>query len=360
MTQSINEIRDLLNQLEEADKNNDDKLYKDTLNKISNSTKSLEKRKKSSKKVIFYKKKHLKKTKIRVRVIEKINKIAKVPLEALKTLKGNISKKVSSFFEGIGKKVTAAKEFVDKKVKNVKLKLESAKHLLKRKKRRLKARARIIKRVSKTRLKLLRSQIATKSNSLGFTNLRQKATIVGLTAENLLLKGAVNVKDKIDATKIIIVDKKRIAKRKIKRVVKGARKTIKHVTVDQVVELKRKIVAFKNKFMKKIKFELKDKDGLVGRIKLKLTGKFNKIKSVPANFIEGLKAKFGKPKGKHFADPSEARRKAMREFFRKYLSTSDEKISQNQEEINRLIEQREELRSQLTGQELEEVRARTM
>ena len=53
MTQSINEIRDLLNQLEEADKNNDDKLYKDTLNKISNSTKSLEKRKKSSKKVIF-------------------------------------------------------------------------------------------------------------------------------------------------------------------------------------------------------------------------------------------------------------------------------------------------------------------
>ena len=125
MTPDINEMRELLNQLEEAERKKDDELYKNTAKKLAEKARSLEKQKKS-KKVIFHKKKHLRKSKIRVRVINKVVRIAKMPLIALKNLKNKITSKVRN----IGNKIT-------EKVNNVKVKLQEKKHLINRKKRRI-------------------------------------------------------------------------------------------------------------------------------------------------------------------------------------------------------------------------------
>ena len=52
MTPDINEMRELLNQLEEAERKKDDELYKNTAKKLAEKARSLEKQKKS-KKVIY-------------------------------------------------------------------------------------------------------------------------------------------------------------------------------------------------------------------------------------------------------------------------------------------------------------------
>lgn len=357
MTPDINEIRELLNQLEEAEKNKNDELYKNTAKKIAEKAHSLE-MKKNKKKIIFHKKKHLRKSNIRVRIINKVTKIARMPLEGLKKLKDTIKSKVSKFFGNIKDKVNS-----------VKVILQEKKHLIKRKKRRLVARVRIIKRVSKKRLQLLKKQIEVKSNSIRFTNLKQKAILAGLTVENVALKGAVAVKDKIDKAKITIIDKKNLAKRQIKRKFEKSKKFIKHITVDQLKKLRDNILELKNKIVKKVKHQISDKKKLAGRIKLKITRKISKIKTVSIEKYNELKQKISNVldlnntyEGKHYADSSQTRREAMREFFKRHLnSTKEEILKRNQEQIDLKRAQNEQLRSELRGEELEEpVRSRVM
>ena len=352
MTPDINEIRELLNQLEEAEKKKNDELYKNTAKKIAEKAHSLEK-KKNKKKIIFHKKKHLRKSNIRVRIINKVTKIARMPLEGLKKLKNTIKSKVSNFFGKIKNNITD-------KVNSVKVTLQEKKHLIKRKKRRIVARVRIIKRVSKKRLQLLKKQIEVKSNSIGFTNLKQKAILAGLTVENVALKGAVAVKDAVNKAKITIIDKKNLAKKQIKRKFEKSKRFIKHITVDQLKKLRDNIIELKNKIVKKVKHEISDKRKIAGRIKLKITGKITKIKTVSIEKYNELKERISSIlsnsyEGKHYADSSQARRNAMREFFKKHLNSSNEEIiKRNQEQIDLMRAQNVELLSELRGEEIEE------
>lgn len=354
MTPDINEMRELLNQLEEAERKKDDELYKNTAKKLAEKARSLEKQKKS-KKVIFHKKKHLRKSKIRVRVINKVVRIAKMPLIALKNLKNKITSKVRN----IGNKIT-------EKVNNVKVKLQEKKHLINRKKRRIVAQIRVIKRVSKKNLSLLKKQIEVKKSSVGFTNLRQKATIAGLTVENLALRGAVAAKNAINNAKVKIIDKKNIAKKQIRRKYNKAKRVIKHATVDQVKKLKENIVGLKNKVVASVKHQISDKKRVAGRIKLKISRKVTKVKTVSIERLKELKKKIKKGlsfessyKGRHYADSSESRRRAMREFFKNHLSTTKEELLRNQGKIDLMRAQNEELLNEFRGEEVgESVRSR--
>lgn len=348
MIQDINELIELVNQLAEAGKKKDYELYQNTAKKLAEKARSLEKLKKS-KKVIFYKKKHLRKSKIRVRVINKVVRIAKMPLIALKNLKNKITSKVRN----IGNKIT-------EKVNNVKVKLQEKKNLINRNKKRIVGRIRVIKRVSKKNLSLLKKQIEVKKNSVGFTNLRQKATIAGLTVENLALRGAVASKNAINNAKVEIIDKKNVAKKQIRRKYNKAKRVIKHATVDQVKKLKENIVGLKNNAVTSVKYQISDKRKVAGRIKLKISRKVTKVKTVSIERLKELKKKIKKGlsfessyKGSHYADSSESRRRAMQEHFKNYLNATKEGLSKNEEKINLMRAQKEQLLNEFRGAEIE-------
>ena len=80
MDKNIENIRVATTNLENAIKNKDDKLYRDSIKIIYDNTRSLEKKQKKKRKVVFYKKKDLKKKKIRVRVIDKVKSLKIVSL----------------------------------------------------------------------------------------------------------------------------------------------------------------------------------------------------------------------------------------------------------------------------------------
>ena len=355
MDKNIENIRVDTTNLENTIKNKDDKLYRDSIKIIYDNTRSLEKKQKKKKKVVFYKKKDLKKKKIRVRVIDKVKSLKIVSLDALKNLKNNIKNKVTNFFKGIGSAIS-------KKVKNVNVKLQEKKHLLKRKKRRLNARVRIIKRVSKKRMQLLKKQIDVKKSSVGFTNIRQKATIAKLTVQNAALKGLVAGKKKFDKAKITIIDKKNLAKKSIKRKYENAKTFIRHITIDQVEKLKNNIVALKNGIVSKVRHKIEDKKKVAGRVKLKVTGKVKKFKSASIYKLKSIKNKINDElalgdsyQGKYYVDAKEERRKAMREFFKKHLEATKETLQKNQERIDKLQSEIEASRLQLFGQQQEEI-----